>query len=378
LCYRRGPVAPTHSSRAIRILIAVASLVTAAVPLLATGAAGQETLSQLQDRMDALRSDLDATTQRIEDLHAREHEVTARIEEIEREIAGIEKDSGHLEKIAVERADILYRYGSTGVVEALFGSEDLAELATKTEMLSQVQFGDTGVFIQLARTKDRLEVLSTELVAQQDELADTTDDLESEVATLRDQLADIGDEYEELKRRIARERAEAARREAAQEAARREAAQEAAAVQSAPAPAPAPVPPAPAAPSADMVCPVDGPNSFIDSWGYPRSGGRSHEGTDVMADYGTPVVAVVSGTITLSSYGPSAGNWLVLSGNDGNEYWYMHNRENLVNGGSVTIGQQIATVGDTGNATGIPHLHFEYHPGGGGPVNPYPLIRPLC
>jgi murein DD-endopeptidase MepM/ murein hydrolase activator NlpD len=97
-----------------------------------------------------------------------------------------------------------------------------------------------------------------------------------------------------------------------------------------------------------------------------------------MADYGTPVVAIVSGTITLSSYGPSAGNWLVLSGNDGNQYWYMHNRENLVSGGSVKIGQQIATVGDTGNATGIPHLHFEYHPGGGGPVNPYPLVRPLC
>ena len=98
----------------------------------------------------------------------------------------------------------------------------------------------------------------------------------------------------------------------------------------------------------------------------------------MMADYGTPVVAIVSGTITLSSYGDSAGNWQILSGDDGNAYWYMHNRTNLVNGGHVEMGQQIAEVGDTGNATGIPHLHFEYHPGGGGPVNPYPLVRPLC
>jgi len=126
------------------------------------------------------------------------------------------------------------------------------------------------------------------------------------------------------------------------------------------------------------TCPVAGPVSFIDSWGYPRSGGRTHEGVDMMADYGTPVVAIVSGSITYAGYGSSAGNWLILSGSDGNSYWYMHNQQNLVNGGAVSAGQQIATVGDTGNAVGIPHLHFEFHPGGGGPVNPYPLVASIC
>jgi murein DD-endopeptidase MepM/ murein hydrolase activator NlpD len=98
----------------------------------------------------------------------------------------------------------------------------------------------------------------------------------------------------------------------------------------------------------------------------------------MMADYGTPVVAIVSGTITYSGYGSSAGNWQILSGSDGNTYWYMHHQQNLVNGGGVRAGQQIATVGDTGNAVGTPHLHFEFHPGGGGPVNPYPLVASLC
>ena len=98
----------------------------------------------------------------------------------------------------------------------------------------------------------------------------------------------------------------------------------------------------------------------------------------MMADYGTPVVAIVSGAITYSGSGSSAGNWQILSGSDGNAYWYMHNQENIVNGGAVQAGQQIATVGDTGNAAGTPHLHFEYHPGGGGPVNPYPLVASIC
>lgn len=368
-------VATTKSSQAVRILIAVASLVLAAVPLLATGASGQETLTQLEARMESIRGELDAATQRVEDLHAREEEVETRIGEIEREIETIEEDSGRLVKVAEERADILYRYGSTGVVEALFGSQDLSELATKTEMLSQIQFGDTEVFVKLARTQDRLESLSEELADRRSELDTTSTSLQDEAEALREQLAEVGDEYSELKEKIEQARAEAAREEAAQETTTSTAPDT-----SEPAPDTAPAPDAPiqTQPGASMVCPVDGPVSFIDSWGYPRSGGRSHEGTDLMADYGTPVVAIVSGTITLSDYGDSAGYWQILSGDDGNDYWYMHNQENLVNGGHVQAGEQIATVGDTGNATGVPHVHFEYHPGGGGPVNPYPLVRPLC
>lgn len=347
------------------MLIAVVALAVGAVPILATSATGEETLSELQERMDALRGDLVASNQRVEDLRAREHELTGRIRDIEGRISRLSKDSARLERVAVERAEILYRYGSTGVFEALFGSQDLSELATRTEMLAQAQLGDTEVFVRLSRTTAELEALSEELTDRRKELDETGTELLEEAKRLREQLRGIADEYQELKRKQ-----EEARRRAAAAAA----AQDVAAPTTSDAPAETPVP----IPSGSRVCPVAGPNSFIDSWGYPRSGGRSHEGTDIMADYGVPLVAIVSGTITLSSYGPSAGYWQILTGDDGNQYWYLHNRVNLVNGGRVTKGQQIAEVGDSGNATGVPHVHFEYHPGGGGPVNPYPLVRPIC
>jgi murein DD-endopeptidase MepM/ murein hydrolase activator NlpD len=69
---------------------------------------------------------------------------------------------------------------------------------------------------------------------------------------------------------------------------------------------------------------------------------------------------------------------IFLSGDDGNAYWYMHNQQNLVTSGHVSVGQQIATVGDTGNAVGTPHVHFEFHPGGGAAINPTPLVASLC
>ena len=98
----------------------------------------------------------------------------------------------------------------------------------------------------------------------------------------------------------------------------------------------------------------------------------------MMGAYGTPLVAIVSGTITYAAYDGSGGNMIFLSGDDGNAYWYMHNQENFVTGGHVTAGQSIASLGDTGNAAGTPHLHFEYHPGGGSAVNPTPLVASLC
>ena len=86
-----------------------------------------------------------------------------------------------------------------------------------------------------------------------------------------------------------------------------------------PEPEPEPSPP----PSGGMVCPVAGASSYSDTYGAARSGGRSHEGVDMLAPSGTPLVAVVSGSVEFGS-SPLGGNSLWLHGSDGNAYFYAH------------------------------------------------------
>ena len=96
-----------------------------------------------------------------------------------------------------------------------------------------------------------------------------------------------------------------------------------------------------------------------------------HTGLDFAAPSGTPIVAVANGVITSTGYEGSYGNQTVQTLDDGTEIWYNH--QSLIGvqvGDTVAAGQQIGTVGSTGNSTG-PHLHLEVRPGGGDPVDPY-------
>ena len=114
-----------------------------------------------------------------------------------------------------------------------------------------------------------------------------------------------------------------------------------------------------------------------DSFGDPRSGGRSHRGIDIFAPRWTEVVAVTEGTVTEVVHGGRAGRSLWLVGWDGRSYFYGHLEawaRGVGDGMTVEAGEIVGYVGNSGNAAGLPtHLHFEVHDGGRA-LNPYPVL----
>ena len=146
--------------------------------------------------------------------------------------------------------------------------------------------------------------------------------------------------------------------------------------------APAPAAPVPAAPG---VFPVAGPHvtSAAGAGGAFGAGrtGHVHEGHDIAAAAGTPVVAPVAGTVIAVDFQRrGAGFYVVLHGVDGRDYFFCHFQRGstaVAVNQSVAAGTVLGAVGSTGRSSG-PHLHFEIWEGGwqrGRPIDPLPQLR---
>jgi murein DD-endopeptidase MepM/ murein hydrolase activator NlpD len=140
-----------------------------------------------------------------------------------------------------------------------------------------------------------------------------------------------------------------------------------------------------------IVFPLIGEVEVDDNYGDPRANG-AHAGIDMTTPRRTPVVAAEAGSIKWWTTSSRAGCMLYLHGASGTTYLYIHlnNDRTLGNdntggclrgstyltrdGAKVTAGELIAWSGDSGDANGNPHLHFEVHPNDGADVNPYPFL----
>ncbi|HWB71339.1 MAG TPA: cell wall-binding repeat-containing protein, partial [Egibacteraceae bacterium] len=153
----------------------------------------------------------------------------------------------------------------------------------------------------------------------------------------------------------------------------------------------------------DLTFPTDPQATYVDSYHDPRSGGRVHRATDLMGDKGWEVYAAVGGSVCgiagVDGDEPAYGYALVVCGDDGRDYHYLHLNNDtpgsddglggpehayapgVSDGARVERGQRIAWMGDSGNAEASgPHLHFMIEdpaitdPYGSNYLNPYPSL----
>jgi Peptidase family M23 len=143
-----------------------------------------------------------------------------------------------------------------------------------------------------------------------------------------------------------------------------------------------------------LIFPVVGPVVYHDDFGAPRPQGP-HQGNDLLAARLSPVVAAEPGKIKFWTTSKTAGCMLYLYGRSGTTYLYIHLNNDLTDrhdnkgkcvpgtaytaglkdGATVQAGQQIGYVGDSGDAEGTYHLHFEVHPDDGAAVSPFPYLQ---
>lgn len=319
------------------------------------------TVAAQSDELLQARKDAEQAAEFLEAAWSDREGASVDIERKSAQIADLESRLGPIEESVRDLA--IERYMNLGTEFDVLTNADVNLYARATALADIVAQKADDQLDDYRLTIDNLAVARTSLIESEQDRAEAIRDFEkaaSEIAARLEVLEVL--ELERLEEEKQRE-AEEARVQAAQEQ------KEAAAALSRSSPGNL-------ARSA-WLCPVQGPHTFIDSWGAGRSGGRRHKGVDIMASHGVPVVASVSGLVEHKS-NSLGGKSYYLYGNDGNRYYGAH-LQSYGASGEVEAGTVIGTVGSSGNASSnAPHLHFEIHPGGGSAVNPYSTVRSAC
>jgi len=320
---------------------------------------------------------LDDAVTKYEKLWAEREELSYRIQRMETAAAIYEEEANELEERARNIVIDAYTSGQRNLVGSAFTASSIQDLVTSQALIGRATERELAsldnldaVSRQADRASAELDIRRADVAANQDSAAIVVEDISELQKTQAAILAKADDSLhaaiDAYNREINEKRVEDARikRQKAEKSASR----------------PGAAGGAPPATTPGFICPVLGGASFIDSWGFPRSGGRRHKGVDMFAARGTPVVAVVDGRIKFSS-NSLGGRSTHLYSDNGTVYYYTHldgHPSNISSGQRVAKGTVVGFVGNSGNARYTsPHNHFEIRPNGRA-VNPYPTVRSAC
>ena len=319
----------------------------------------------------AAREERDEAQARYAELIAEREQATYLATGLRDDISERETTTNEIRDRVVSRAIDVYMSGGTEITDLVFGASSVNDLVAGHEFLEAVTANELSSADLLAVIRGEMEVMRADL----DEQVTVLLGLEGEADDLATVLADSAqialDNYDVLqgecktlydarRRELARARAIEAARKAGGGGG------------------------VPAEITPGFICPMSSAAvSYSNDWGNPRSGGRTHKGTDIFAPNGQSVFAVADGVISFRN-GGKGGIALWLSADYGVDFYYAHlsgYAGGIGDGTRVSRGQVIASNGSTGNAAGgSPHLHFQLHPGGRSraAVNPYPTLARTC
>ncbi len=363
--------------------LAIAIVVVAVVNVPAYAQTGQVTEEDVAHAAEARK----AASLQVADANAAYDEAVHALLDIESDLRRLasaltarERELAATRAQARSVAQAMYMNAGVGQLD-LFTASSITEYRLGEGYLDLASLEDQSTLDRLQAVRqsylDQQRVLDQKLARQ----AELTAEAEQLAGTMLVVLRAADAEYQAVAQQWAQQEAERIERERREEEARRRAATSTTTAPGTTSPPP-PTTLAPPPPVNGKTCPVNGAVTFRDTWGAPRPGGRTHKGVDMIADRGTPLVAIEDGTVSRIGNGGLGGKTVWLRSDTGHSYYYAHLdgwAEGLREGDHLDVGELLGYVGNTGNAAyTIPHLHFEYHPNGGGAVNPYPLVAELC
>lgn len=333
-----------HAVRARTLLAVLLAVMVAAVPLAATA----QDLGSARERVADVEGRIADATAAYEATWAEVERISAELDDLDRAAARLGAEVDELEAALIHRARHSFMHGSAATFELLLAAEGPQAAVERAALMARLQELDAAGIEDAVAARARLD--TTVALAQAARV-----ELEQRTAELAGLQAELEDELAAAQASLRAQEALAARQRTISRGSQQ----------------------------GVYACPMDrGISHFIDSWGFPRSGGRRHRGTDIMGPMGAPVYAFTSGVIARHGNGRMSGLTLWLHGDDGQHYLYAHLQGYAPRGAvgtRVRPGELIAYNGDTGNARGgAPHIHFEQHPGGGRAINPFPYLSAAC
>lgn len=346
----------------------------------------------IQQQISAIQVRLDAAAQRVEQEQSELERIQAQIAETKQRLADAQTRYERIRARLNDRAVQAFISGPSSGLEFVLGATSLSDLSDRLEFVDVVARSDASLAQQVANLEAALQI-------QEADLENLEADQEAKVAEVQAQRDQIMSQLQQ----------QSALRDQAQRLVQdtlskwqnlhtqykqylRTLAQQTPTTTTTSPHTAVEIPPGYDNPL--KVCPVDAPRTFGDGFGAPRYAGgfHLHAGVDILADYYTPIRAPFDG-VAKPAYNALGGNSEYVYGAQGYVYNAHLSRYSDHSNGPVQAGEIIGFVGDTGDAIGTPHDHFEWHPDvvpSGWPasyygyvvvgtaVNPYPLLYDVC